>query len=78
MPEAIMALPPGYMATPRARINRGQTKVKSMGCSASVGVKADSGSGSQEFLPFVAINMLKAVQHPLHIQDVFKTIAGFF
>jgi len=61
-----MALPSAYMATPRARINRGQMKLKSMGSSAIVGVKADSGSGSQKSLPFVAVNMLQAVQHPLH------------
>lgn len=61
-----MALPPAYAATTRARINRGQMKVKSMGCSAMVGVKADSGSGSQKSLLFVAVNMLKAVQHPRH------------
>lgn len=61
-----MALPPAYMATPKARINRGQMKVKSMGSFAMVGVKADSGLGSQKSLPFVAINMLQAVQYPLH------------
>jgi len=30
-----------------------------------VEVKADSGSGSQKSLPFVAVNILKAIQHPL-------------
>jgi hypothetical protein len=35
------------------------------GCSAVVEIKADSGSGSQKSLPFVAVNMLKAIQHPL-------------
>lgn len=43
-----MVLPPAYVAKPRARINRGQMKVKSMGCSAMVGVKADSSSGSRK------------------------------
>ena len=46
----IIALPPAYVDTPRARINQGQMEEKPMVCSAIVGVKADSGSVGQKNL----------------------------